>query len=359
MPDIGHKLGRSLGDTVSRLAARRHMPSYGHAPETMATLSGFGSNPGGLAARCFVPETLADQAPLVVVLHGCTQTAADYDHGSGWTRLAAAEGFAVLFPEQRRSNNSNLCFNWFVPEDVRRGHGEAKSIRQMIAAMITSYGLDPHRVFITGLSAGGAMAMAMLASYPEVFAGGAVIAGVPFGTAATMPEAFDRMRGLGLPRPAEAAALIEAASPHRGPWPRLSVWQGNADTTVEPGNAEAISAGWARLQGLPLAPAEQQRINGHVRRLWRDPRGETVIKSWQITGMGHGTPLAGSGPEALGQPGPFMLDAGIGSTRRIAAFWGIAPEVADGAATLPPLLSPLAGAAAVIDGALRQAGLLR
>jgi poly(3-hydroxybutyrate) depolymerase len=214
-------------------------------------------------------------------------------------------------------------------------------------------------VFITGLSAGGAMAMAMLATHPEMFAGGAVIAGLPFGTAETMPEAFDRMRGLGLPRPAEAAALVEAASPHRGPWPRLSVWQGSADTTVEPANAEAITAGWTRLQGLPLAPSEQTRINGHVRRIWRDPRGEPVIESWQLSGMGHGTPIAASGPEALGQPGPFMLDAGIGSTRRIAAFWGIAPEVAEGAASLPPLLSPMAGAAAVVDNALRQAGLLR
>jgi poly(hydroxyalkanoate) depolymerase family esterase len=335
------------------------MPSFGHAPETLATLTGFGSNPGGLGARLFVPDTLTDSAPLVVVLHGCTQTAADYDQGAGWTALAAAEGFAVLFPEQKRNNNPNLCFNWFQAEDVQRGVGEIESIRQMIAAMVSKYRLDRRRVFITGLSAGGAMALAMLAAHPELFAAGAIIAGIPYGVAATVPEAFDRMRGQGLPKPAALAGLIEAASPHTGPWPRLSVWQGAADQTVDPANAEAIIASWARLSGLPLAPSAREQINGQQRRVWRDPRGDDVLEAWSIAGMGHGTPIAASGAEALGTPGPFMLDAGLSSTRRIAAFWGIAPEVAAGVAPAAAAPGPFAGAAAVIDQALRQAGLLR
>jgi poly(hydroxyalkanoate) depolymerase family esterase len=116
---------------------------------------------------------------LVVALHGCTQTAADYDHGSGWTRLADRYGFAVLFPEQQRANNPNNCFNWFLPSDTRRSHGEAFSIRQMIERVITDHGVDRRRVFVVGLSAGGAMTSAMLATYPDLFAGGAIIAGLP------------------------------------------------------------------------------------------------------------------------------------------------------------------------------------
>ena len=193
---------RNLGDTIGRLAARHAamagvMPGVGGG--ALTDFGNFGSNPGGLTARCFVPENLPTGAPLVVVLHGCTQTAADYDRGAGWSTLAAEQGFALLYPEQVRSNNANLCFNWFVPEDIRRDAGETLSIRQMIAAMVKAHGLDGRRIYVTGLSAGGAMAMALLALYPEVFAAGAIIAGVPFGAATSVPEAFDRMRGSGLP----------------------------------------------------------------------------------------------------------------------------------------------------------------
>lgn len=358
----------SLGDNVRRLAAHRAQFAAtglpGAAPDRLSDVYGFGSNPGALRARSFVPPTLENAAPLVVVLHGCTQTAADYDHGAGWSALAEAEGFALLFPEQARANNGNLCFNWFAPEDVRRGEGEVESIRQMIAAMLVAHGLDRRRVFVTGLSAGGAMAMAMLATAPEVFAGGAIIAGLPYGSAANVPEAFERMRGQGLPGGARAAALVSAASAQSGsftgPWPTLSVWQGSADTTVDPANADALVAGWARLHGLAVAGSDYERINGHCRRSWRNPRGDTVIEAYAIAGMGHGTPITARGPEACGTPAPHMLEAGISSTRRIAGFWGIAPEVADGLSMpMADAMAAATGVEGIIDRALRQAGLLR
>lgn len=135
---------RSISDTIARLAAQRaRHAAAGQDPDgadRLSELSGFGSNPGALKAWTHVPAGLAEGAPLVVVLHGCTQTAAGYDLGSGWSTLADHCGVALLFPEQQRANNPNLCFNWFLPGDTRRNSGEALSIRQMIEAFADRHG---------------------------------------------------------------------------------------------------------------------------------------------------------------------------------------------------------------------------
>jgi poly(hydroxyalkanoate) depolymerase family esterase len=357
---------RTLGDTVSRITAHQAQLAAGLAASpgvdrhALTELTEFGSNPGALKARCYLPPGLASGAPLVVVLHGCTQDAAGYDAGSGWSSLAREAGFALLFPEQVRDNNANLCFNWFAPADVRHGSGEMLSIRQMIDAMVARHGIDRRRIFITGLSAGGAMAMAMLATAPHVFAGGAIIAGLPFGSAASMPEAFDRMRGLGVPDAATVARKAQAAAPDDGPWPMLSVWHGDADTTVDRANAAAITQGWARLKGLGAPTTET--VHGHQRQIWHDPAGAARIESWTLRGMGHGTPITRSGPEACGTPMPFMLETGLSSTRRIAAFWGLAPLPATGTGAprhAVPAGPASGGIEAIIGTALRQAGLLR
>ncbi|WP_327195408.1 alpha/beta hydrolase family esterase [Sphingobium sp. Ant17] len=117
-----------LSSTISQLAKFRAMaPGAMTDPvqDRLDDLQAFGSNPGALRARIYVPANLAKGAALVVVLHGCTQNAAGYDHGAGWSQLADEQGFALLFPEQQRSNNPNLCFNWFSPVDSRRNSGEA------------------------------------------------------------------------------------------------------------------------------------------------------------------------------------------------------------------------------------------
>ncbi len=151
----------------------------------------FGSNPGQLRMLTYVPDHLPASAPLVVILHGCTQTAVSFDKGTGWSTLADRYGFALLLPEQHWSNNPLRCFNWFRPEDTRRDGGEALSIKQMIDRMVRDHGLDRAQVYVTGLSSGGAMTSVMLATYPDVFAGGAVVAGVPYRTADSMQEAFE------------------------------------------------------------------------------------------------------------------------------------------------------------------------
>lgn len=333
---------RSISDTISRLQQGRARRWSGQVqqPSRLSELHDFGTNPGVLRAYAYLPDVLAPGAPLVVVLHGCTQTADGYDRGAGWSQLADKAGFAVLFPEQQRSNNANLCFNWFVPDDIKRDRGEAMSIRQMIEAVVNAHDLDRSRIFITGLSAGGAMASVMLATYPEVFAGGAIISGLAYGTAKTIPEAFDRMRGHGGPTHKELPGLVQSASSHKGPWPSVSVWQGLADHTVVPANADALIEQWRGVHRLTVTPPRSEIIGGHQRRVWTDAQGRDLVEQFSIVGMGHGTPLKTKGEDGLGTAGPFMLDVGISSTRSIARFWGIlrfAPENEEKIRATPPL----------------------
>ena len=283
----------------------------------------FGENPGGLRMFRYVPEGLAAGAPLLVLLHGCLQTARGYDHGAGWSALATRFGFALLAPEQSRVNNPSGCFNWFVPEKTGRGEGEAASIRQMIEAMLDEHGLDPRRVFITGLSAGGAMAAAMLAGYPETFAGGAIIAGLPYGAAGNLAEALVAMHRP-MPRPAASwGNAVREASRHRGTWPLLSLWHGDADQTVAPSNQDALLAQWLDLHGID-APPREERETGYLRRVWHNGRRGPVIEAYTIEGLGHGTPIkSGDGEDSYGEAGPFILEAGISSSHRIAGFFGL------------------------------------
>jgi poly(hydroxyalkanoate) depolymerase family esterase len=365
---------RRLRKIVSSLTASTGAMHGGIANDDgrLADLTGFGSNPGALDARIYAP--IDSPTALVAVLHGCTQTAAGYDKGSGWSQLADRHGFALLFPQQRRANNPNLCFNWFAPGDARRGRGEALSISQMIQHLAARYRLDSSRTFITGLSAGGAMSSVMLTSYPELFAGGAVIAGLPFASANSVPEALERMRGQGSPTRQELAARALAAADHKSSLPTLSVWHGTHDTTVEPSNATAIVDQWRDLNGIGTSSGSVENVQGHRREIWRDAEGRVIIERYDIQGMGHGTPLDPGDGQFCGAAGPHMLDAGICSTRRIARFWGLVPKgavaqkplraaaqnrVSDPTTARPPIPRRASGPGAVIEDALRSAGLMR
>jgi poly(hydroxyalkanoate) depolymerase family esterase len=368
---------RNLSDTIARLKRLSHnLPQPAPVNSRLRPLDGFGANPGQLKAWSYVPQGAGPQAPLVVVLHGCTQNPAGYDESSGWSRLADRHGFVLLFPEQQRSNNPNLCFNWFSPGDAARGQGEARSIREMVAAMQARHGTDPDRVFVTGLSAGGAMAAVMLATYPDVFAGGAVIAGLPFGVAQTVPQAFERMRGHDGRHPAALSNLVRAASSYKGKWPTLSVWHGSADQTVDQSNASALVEQWRTLHGAPETPSRVGLVNGYPHRVWSDPSGREVIEEFSITGLAHGNPLDTRRSHHGEKAAPFMLEAGISSTHLIGRFWGIVPDLADEnrpiAAAVQPRLaeenpqaqeaapwSNQAGIAKTIEDALRSAGLMK
>jgi poly(hydroxyalkanoate) depolymerase family esterase len=278
----------------------------------------------------FVPEHLQRAPALVVVLHGCGQTASGYDFGTGWSTLAKRYGFALLMPEQQASNNANTCFNWFNPEDTRRGRGEACSIRQMIARMVNDHKIDSQRIFVTGLSAGGAMTSVMLATYPDVFAAGAVIAGLPFGVASNVREALNGMMQSSSRPASELGDLVRKATRnlYKGSWPKVSVWHGSADRTVNPANANEIVKQWLDVHQLPITPMSAGEVDGYPREVWWNADGETVVESYTITDMAHGTPLGISGSdEHYGAEGAFMIEAGISSSYHIANFFGLTERV--------------------------------
>jgi feruloyl esterase len=324
---------RKLGPTISKLARyRRHWlallqatkaaKSSAAPPDHLTELAGFGSNPGALRMFTYVPKELEPAPALVVVLHGCTQSAAGYDLGAGWSTLAERHGFVLLLPEQTAANNPKSCFNWFVPNDTARGRGEVLSIHQMIEKAIGAHNVDRERVFITGLSAGGAMTAAMLATYPEVFAGGAIIAGLPYGAAGNVQQAFESMFQGRARTAKEWGDLVRGASRHRGRWPRVSVWHGDADAIVTPMNAESLVRQWTDVHGYGIEAAPtRDLIDGYPRRTWRRD-GIDVVESVTITGMAHGAPLA-TGGEGCGKAGAFLLDVGISSSNHIAKFFGL------------------------------------
>jgi poly(hydroxyalkanoate) depolymerase family esterase len=309
-------------------------------------VTAFGSNPGNLRMLVRIPEHLASKPALVVALHGCGQSAPDYDHGAGWGTLGNQAGFVVVYPEQQSSNNPKSCFTWFLPGDIARDSGEALSIHQMVQHAIASFGVDRERVFITGLSAGGAMASVMLAAYPDVYAAGAIIAGLPYGRAQNVQEALQTMFTEQSPSGRALGDLVRAASKHQGSWPRISVWHGSADAIVKPSNAEHITGQWANVHGLAATPTRTDFLAGYSRRAWDDVNGTTLIEAYSIPGMAHGVPIASSsGVERLGALGPFFHDIGVSSTHHIARFWNLVPSRADATGDAALRMAPSGDAA--------------
>jgi len=207
------------------------------------------------------------------------------------------------------------------------------------------------------------MTSVMLATYPEVFAAGAIVAGLPYGAAGNVQEAFKAMFQPAPRTDAAWADEVRAASPHTGPWPRVSIWHGTADATVKPANADAIARQWAALHGAGAPTADH--IAGHDRLTWTSPQGEPVVEQILLEGLPHGTPLAVGGEDGCGTAGAFLIEAGVSSSLEIARFWGIVGErrAVNEAAPRPPRQpsEPVLGVdiQGVIHRALAAAGLVR
>nr|WP_244501198.1 PHB depolymerase family esterase [Streptomyces sp. TP-A0874] len=302
------------------------------AAVSLEKVADFGANPGALNMYVYRPAALPAGAPVVVALHGCTQSAQDYADHSGLTTFADTHGFLLVFAETTSANNLSRCFNWFEPSDTRRGQGEAASIRQMVAHAGSAYGADPGQAYVTGLSAGGGMTAVMLATYPDVFKAGAVIAGLPYGCATDSITAFTCMSP-GVDRtPAEWAQRVTDAHPgYSGPRPRVAVWQGDSDWTVAPKNAEELRDQWTQVHGLGQSPDRTSTIgpNNTVREQYLAGDGSVAVEVNTVPGMGHGTPVdPGSGSQQCGQAGAYFLDS-ICSSYWIVDFFGLTGGATD------------------------------
>ncbi|MFI1223274.1 MULTISPECIES: PHB depolymerase family esterase [unclassified Streptomyces] len=311
--------------TVAALAGP--VAGEARAAAALERVADFGANPGNLGMYVYRPTTLPDNAPVVVALHGCTQSAQVYSDNAGLNTFADRHGFLVVYAETTTANNANKCFNWFQTGDTRRGQGEAASIRQMVAHAAAAYGADTGRVQVTGLSAGGAMTAVMLAAYPDVFAAGAVIAGIPHGCGVDVVSAFGCMSpGVDRTPAAWAQAVRDAHPGFAGPWPRVALWHGDNDATVVPKNADELRDQWTAVHGLDQSPDRTSVIgpNSTRRSEYLSAGGASVVEVNQVPAVAHGTPVdPGSGGEQCGATGTQHFIDSICSSYWIVRFFGL------------------------------------
>ncbi|MEV3928539.1 PHB depolymerase family esterase [Streptomyces sp. NPDC049944] len=300
-------------------------------------VTGFGSNPGNLQMFAYTPDDVAAGAPLVVALHGCTQSANAYYTNSGWPKYADLWGFDVVFPQTTSANNALSCFGWFDQTESTRGRGEAASIVQMVEYAKQTYGSDGRRVYVTGLSAGGGMTADLLAAYPDVFAGGSVASGLPAQCATSQAAASGCQTGPQKLSPAQWGDKVRGSYPGwTGPWPRVAIWQGTSDYTVYPANATALRDQWTDVWGIGQTPTGTESLpGGTTRSVYEDASGQPAVETLSVSGMGHGLPVSpGSGDRNCGSTAAYFLNT-ICSAYHTGVFWGLDTGTPGGGDGLP------------------------
>lgn len=308
----------------------------------LVEVADFGANPGELRMFEHTPGMAASPAPLVVVLHGCAQRH-PFAIDSGFVALADARGFIVVAPEQGAFNNGNLCFNWFDGADNQRDTGEALSIKQMIDASIARHEVDERRIFVAGVSAGAAMTSQLLAAYPDVFAGGAIIAGGPAQCAMSVVDSASCMSGAVEVDGEVWADKVRVLHPEReaGDWPRALIMHGEDDPVVNVRTGDAAFAQWAALHGFTAGDFDdygtEEKLatsagDVDVTSLARDGDGEPRVQDVRFAKLGHTLPIdpdgtsgGAGGGEGCGRAAAFLDDLDFCAARHIIEFFGIGP----------------------------------
>ena len=282
--------------------------------------------------KLYTPPGRAGQAlPLVVMLHGCTQDADDFAMGTDMNERAREQGFYVLYPEQAQDANPGSCWNWFKHNHQARGRGEPALLANLTQALVQQHGMDARRVFVAGMSAGGAMATIMATEYPDIFAAVGVHSGLPTGSASNMSEALMVMSsgeaGIAMPAMAQPPGVKSKGSRQALVVIPTIVFHGDQDHTVHPRNGEKVietalgnaSAPGTARQGAARMEVEQgQSAQGrpYTRSIHRDAKGRTLTEHWLVHGTGHawsggnarGSYTDARGPDATGEMLRFFFE---------------------------------------------------
>lgn len=275
-------------------------------PGDFFTSGTFRNASGQRAYKLYVPPGANGQArPLVVMLHGCTQDADDFAAGTAMNEAAREQGFYVLYPIQPRETNPQKCWNWFKHNHQQAGRGEPSILADMTRHVIAEHGIDTQRVYVAGLSAGGAMAAILANAYPRLYAAAGVHSGLAAGAASDLPSALSAMKGMGM----KTGASAQGSAP-------TIVFHGDRDSTVHPANADAVvaaSAGTdARVQSERKASAKRGRDS--TRRVYTNAAGEVVAEYWEVHGAGHA--WAGGSPK-----GSYTDASGPDATQEMLRFF--------------------------------------
>ena len=280
----------------------------------------YSNQAGSRAYKLYVPSGYHGQAvPLVVMLHGCTQSPDDFAAGTRMNRVAEEHTCLVAYPAQAASANASKCWNWFSPRDQHHGQGEPSLIAGITRQVMRDYAVDAERVYVAGLSAGGAAAAIMGMAYPDLYAAIGVHSGLACGAAGDLPSAFAAM--------SQGDALVRSAA-HRETVPTI-VFHGDRDSTVHPRNGDQVIA-QSKASAVPGLETREERgrvPGGHAysRTLHANACGQTMLEQWVVHGAGHawsgGSP-AGSytdprGPDAAREMLRFFLEHRAQATRPV------------------------------------------
>ena len=308
--------------------------SFSTNAQSLQRVKKFGSDPGNLKMYLYTPpgSDAATKMPLVVVLHGCLQSANIVAKQTGWNKLADKYGFRVLYPQQRLVNNPMGCYCIYNKDDIEKGKGEDYSIKQMIDETERTYQTDSTKIFVTGLSAGALMAVSMMADYPETFNAGAVFAGAAYKSVTNIWTGLLTSYGWLARSPAKWAKLVHDQNPdYTGTYPRMIIYQGKMDVVVNKNNGKQLVKQWTALHGIGQKPDETIRHFAHARlvekNIYNDTSGNAAVIYYKLKAVGHALPIdPGRCTQQGGKLTAFSRDINYFSTYWTAVDFGLIPR---------------------------------